>query len=200
MPSHALEKDTGMKTHSMTAEEMAPRIARFSKLERLSAQGAGVAPLAATDLIWARTILPVIGMDGGRSAVMNNRAPVVGAGEMRIGYAICPPGQGASLHAHYHSYETFTVLDGRFEMRWNDDGSEGVILERFDVISVPPGVCRSFRNIGTADGMLQIIASGDLDQPDGVDYTPATRDKLATIDPSAPSAFNELGVTFTAGT
>jgi mannose-6-phosphate isomerase-like protein (cupin superfamily) len=188
-----------MKTRSITAAEMAPRIARFAELKRLPAQAANVAPLAATDLVWARTILPVIGMEGGRAAVMNAQAPIVGAGEMRISYAICPPGQGASLHAHYHSYETFTVIDGRFEFRWNDDGSESVVLDRFDTISVPPGVCRSFRNLAAADGMLQIIASGDLGRPDGVDYTPATRARLAAVDPAAPAELEKLGITFTAG-
>ncbi|MGE3931640.1 MAG: cupin domain-containing protein [Rhodospirillaceae bacterium] len=188
-----------MKTERMTAAEMAPRIARYGELKRLPAQAANVAPQAATDLIWARTILPVVGMAGGRGVTMNSQAPITGAGEMRISYAICPAGQGASLHAHYHSYETFTVMEGRFEFRWNDDGSEGVVLGRLDAISIPPGVCRSFRNVGDGEGMLQIIASGDLSQADGVDYTPATRATVAAIDPAAPGTLEKLGVTFNAG-
>ena len=54
--------------------------------------------------------------------------------------AKCPPNQGPGLHNHQATFETFTVLKGKFLIAWNDDGSEEIILNELDTISIPPGV------------------------------------------------------------
>ena len=36
---------------------------------------------------------------------------------MPMTLAVCPPGQGPGLHNHVKTYETFTVLKTRFEVR-----------------------------------------------------------------------------------
>ena len=43
--------------------------------------------------------------------------------------AKCPVGQGPGLHNHLATFETFTVLEGEFLIKWNDDGSEELILK-----------------------------------------------------------------------
>ena len=101
-----------MKTLRISKREMAARISRFQDLK----------PLAATPI--------------------NAGAPIRGAAGMTMALAVCPPGQGPGLHAHRETYETFTVLKGEFEVRWNDDGGEREVLRPFDTISFPPGVCR----------------------------------------------------------
>ena len=51
-------------------------------------------------------------------------------------------------------------LTGKWAVYWGDDGEEEVILERWEVISVPPGVMRGFRNAGTEDSYLLAILGG----------------------------------------
>ena len=114
-------------------------------------------------------------------------------------HAVCPPGTGPSLHAHRNTYETFTVLSGRFEVFWNDDGSECVELDQFDTISVPPGVCRGFRNIDDGDGILQVIISGGVHDMNDIDFPKATADQLAAFGNDVVEQFEERGMTFTAG-
>ena len=70
--------------------------------------------------------------------------------------AKCPVGQGPGLHNHLATFETFTVLEGEFLIKWNDDGSEELILKKHDTIS-PPGVCRSFTNIGKEEGFYRLL-------------------------------------------
>ena len=187
-----------MKTTHLTQDEMAPRIARFKNLEPLPTQSDGAVPLAAKDLIYARTLLSVIGLDGAKTPI-NMNAPIKGAGGMTMVHALCPPGQGPELHSHKQTFETFTVLSGTFEVRWNDDGDERTVLEQFDTISVPPGVCRAFRNVGGTDAILQVIISGGVHDMQDIDFSAPIADKLAAVSPDALAYFEKVGFTFTAG-
>ena len=142
---------------------MKDRISRFTELKPLPIQNPSI-PEKARDVVYARKLLSVIGLDGDASPI-NAGAPIVGAAGMTMTLAVCPPGQGPGLHNHVKTYETFTVLKGRFEVRWNEDGSERAVLEQFDTISLPPGICRAFRNIGGEEGILQgrgRVEVGDL--------------------------------------
>ena len=125
---------------------MKDRISRFTQLKPLPIQNPSI-PEKARDVVYARKLLSVIGLDGDASPI-NAGAPIVGAAGMTMTLAVCPSGQGPGLHNHVKTYETFTVLKGRFEVRWNDDGSGSAILELYDTVSFPPGVCRAFRNVG----------------------------------------------------
>ena len=187
-----------MKTMHVTQTEMAPRIARFKHLEPLPTQSDEAVPLAARDIIYARKLLSVIGLDGAKTPI-NMNAPIKGAGGMTMVHAICPPGQGPELHSHKQTFETFTVLAGTFEIRWNDDGSERAVLEKFDTISVPPGVCRAFRNIGDDEGILQVLISGGVHDMQDIDFSHPIADKLGAISPNALAYFKDVGFTFNAG-
>lgn len=69
------------------------------------------------------------------------------------------PGNRVGLHDH-PTVEVFMPLTGRWGVYWGDDGEHEVLLEQWDVISVPPGVMRGFRNIGTEDSFLLAILGG----------------------------------------
>lgn len=105
-------------------------------------------------------MLSIIGLDSsdGKTPI-NSGAPIIGAGGITITIANCPPGQGPGLHNHLATFETLTVLEGEFLISWNDDGSEELKLKQYDTISIPPGVCRLFTNIGKTEGLLQVIIS-----------------------------------------
>ncbi|MGB8433944.1 MAG: cupin domain-containing protein [Burkholderiales bacterium] len=187
-----------MKTIELSRAEMLRRVARYRDLRPLPTQTDSAVPLAAKDIVYARKLLSVIGVESGATPVSSN-APIVGAAGMAMTLAVCPPGQGPELHAHVKTYETFTVLRGRFEVRWNDTGSERLELEELDTISVPPGVCRAFRNIGDREGILQVLITGGVHDMHDIDFARHIGPELAAIDPNALAYFEQAGFTFTAG-
>ena len=187
-----------MKTISLSQADMERRISQFQDLQPLPIQQDGEIPLAATDLIYARKLLSVIGLESAAETPISSAAPIVGAAGMTMTLAVCPPGQGPSLHAHLQTYETFTVLKGRFEITWNDDGGECSVLEQFDTISVPPRVNRAFRNIGDEEGVLQVIITGGVHDMNDIDVSPAVGEKLDAIKPGLRQSFEAKGITFTA--
>ncbi len=189
-----------MKTSHITNKEMSNRVSAFKALTPLSIQKDANIPMEGRDVVYARQLLSVIGLDPKEgNTPINSGAPIIGAGGITMTLAKCPPGQGPGLHNHVNTFETFTVLEGRFEVSWNDDGSNTVILERFDTISVPPGVCRSFKNSGDTDGLLQVIISGGVHDMNDIAFTPAAADKINAVEPNLVEKFKEVGFKFNAG-
>jgi len=175
------------------------RIARFKDLVPLPIQNAAI-PEKARDVVYARKLLSVIGLDGdAASTPINAGAPIRGAAGMTMTLAVCPPGQGPGLHNHVQTYETFTVLKGRFEVTWNADGSGKAVLEQFDTISLPPGVCRAFRNVGTEEGILQVIITGGVHDMSDIAFTPTARTQIEAVRPGLAREFEKAGFTFDAG-
>lgn len=188
-----------MKTITPTPAEMESRIARFEKLKPIAAQREPKFRQEILDLIYARRLLPVVGLEGGANTPVSDAAPIQGAAGMTITYAVCPPGQGPSLHAHDKTFETFTVCRGRFEIRWGDSGEHSIILKEFDTISVPPKVCRAFRNVGEVEGVLQVIITGGVHDRFDIDLSPLAADEMRRIDPAAQQQIEREMFTFTAG-
>ena len=189
-----------MKTKHISIEEMDKRVSKFKKLKPLSIQQDANIPIEGRDVVYARQLLSVIGLDPREgNTPINSGAPIIGAGGITMTHAKCPPGQGPGLHNHINTYETFTVLEGQFEVSWNDDGSDTIILEKFDTISVPPGVCRSFKNSGTTDGLLQVIISGGVHDMNDIAFTPAAADKINSVGPGLVDKFKQVGFKFNAG-
>jgi len=176
---------------------MKDRISRFTELKPLPIQNPSI-PEKARDVVYARKLLSVIGLDGDASPI-NAGAPIVGAAGMTMTLAVCPPGQGPGLHNHVKTYETFTVLKGRFEVSWNDDGSERAVLEQFDTISLPPGICRAFRNIGGEEGILQVLITGGVHDMTDIAFTPAAKQDIENVRRGLSAEFEKAGFTFTAG-
>jgi quercetin dioxygenase-like cupin family protein len=185
-----------MKTIEVSATQMARRIARYGDLSPMPLQQDQDIPVEMQDLVYARELLSVIGLEGDDVTPISVAAPVVGAGGMTMTLARCPPGQGPGLHAHNQTFETFTVLKGRFEVTWNDDGGERTVLEEFDTISVPPRVCRAFKNIGESEGVLQVIITGGIHDMTDIDIIPETGKILEQG--GVKQRFEDIGLTFTA--
>ena len=188
-----------MKTIRISNAEMQGRVARFDQLEALEAQKSARIPVEAADIVWSRKLLSVIGLEEGLDTPINSAAPIRGAGGITVTLAVCPPGTGPSLHAHRATYETFTVLQGRFELYWNDDGGQRVELSRFDTISVPPGVCRGFTNVSGEEGILQVIISGGIHDLNDIDFSPKAAARIEALGPGLVEEFEKTGLTFTAG-
>lgn len=186
-----------MKTIAISQAQMQKRIARFRELKPLPIQQSGI-PLAARDVVYARKLLSVIGLEDAKTPI-NAGAPICGAAGMTMTLAVCPPGQGPGLHAHRQTYETFTVLKGCFEVTWNDDGSQREVLELFDTVSFPPGVCRAFRNVGAEEGILQVIITGGVHDMSDIDFSADARRRIEAVGRGLSREFEKAGFSFTAG-
>jgi quercetin dioxygenase-like cupin family protein len=182
-----------MKTIYLSQEQMATRISRFKALKPLPIQDASM-PEQARDVVYARKLLSVIGLE--EKTPINVGAPIIGAAGMTMTLAVCPPGQGPGLHSHRETYETFTVLKGRFEVRWNDDGSGSATLGLFDTVSFPPGVCRSFRNVGEEEGILQVIITGGVHDMNDIAFSAEAKKQIEAVQPGLSAEFEKAGFTF----
>ena len=187
-----------MRTIEISGRQMQQRVARYKELEPLEAQKNMDIPVEAADIVWSRKLLSVIGLDEGLETPINASAPISGAGGITITLAACPPGTGPSLHAHQSTFETFTVMKGRFKIYWNDDGAEALELGLYDTISVPPRVCRGFTNISDEEGLLQVIISGGIHDLNDIDFASKAADQINKIRPGLVEVFKETGLTFTA--
>ena len=185
-----------MRTISISREQMEKRISRFAKLKPLPIQNEAI-PEKARDVVYARKLLSVIGLE--TSTPISADAPIRGAAGMTMTLAVCPPGQGPGLHSHRDTYETFTVLQGEFEVRWNDDGAESAVLRRFDTLSFPPGVCRAFRNIGNEEGILQVIITGGVHDMTDIAFSKKAKQEIEAVRPGLAAEFEKAGFTFNAG-
>ena len=76
-----------------------------------------------------------------------------------VTYSGAEPGKGAALHSH-QTVEVFIPMTGTWSVYWGDDGENEVILEPWDVVSVPVGVMRGFKNVGTEHALLMAIIGG----------------------------------------
>lgn len=172
-----------MQSLHIPPHEMQARVSRFADLKPLPVQSSRDVPQAARDVVYARELLSVIGLDGHRQTAINTSAPIVGAGGMTMTIARCPPGQGPGLHIHKDTYETFTVLEGRFEVIWNAGGQDTKVY-------------RAFRNIGTTDGLLQVIITGGVHDMNDIAFSSQEGARLDAIAPQARKTFEALGFRF----
>ena len=190
-----------MQTTTITPEEMERRTARFPKLQSYQAQHGQTAgiPVEAFEQVAAHRVYPV--MVPADYAGRSQQAPLKGAPGLAITIAECPPGNGAALHAHEQSVENFFCLNGRFEIAWGDQGEHKLVLEPMDMVSVPPGVCRSFKNLSNETGrLLVVIQILTAEQADRVHFAPSVGEDLAkSFGRGTVDELRRIGFLFDAG-
>ena len=187
-----------MKTVQMTAADVASRTARFDKLQAMSTlKDNPVVPEAARDIFLARKIMPIV-LEQTQNA-FGSIAAIFGAAGLTMNISVCPPGQGPGLHAHHKTFETFFVLDGSFEFSVNDDGGEKVVLKQWDTLSVPPGVCRGFRNIADRDSTLLTVITGGVHDRNDISLPPSIGARIDAYGPGVLDEVKKIGISFDAG-
>jgi mannose-6-phosphate isomerase-like protein (cupin superfamily) len=143
---------------------MESRVARFDKLESYQKQNFDKhnIPPGAVEKVTARRVYPVMAPAEyqGRSA----GAPVKGPRGLIVSIAECEPGNGPGLHRHLNTVENFFCLSSRFEITWGDNGENRTVLEPNDMISVPRGENRAFRNVGDELGRLLVLIVPETEQ------------------------------------
>ena len=163
-----------MANKSLTPKEMETRVARFNKLESYQKQNFDKhnIPPGAVEKVTARRVYPVMAPAEyqGRSA----GAPVKGPRGLIVSIAECEPNNGPGLHRHLNTVENFFCLSSKFEITWGDNGENRTVLEKNDMISVPRGENRAFRNIGDETGRLLVMIVPETDQQiDPIAYAPS---------------------------
>jgi mannose-6-phosphate isomerase-like protein (cupin superfamily) len=81
------------------------------------------------------------------------------AEDFHLNIVRCGPGKCAPLHNHL-TQEVFIPLSGVWDVFWGPAGERCIRLEAWDTITIPPGVSRGFRNVGSSDAFLIGIAGG----------------------------------------
>lgn len=154
-----------MKTISVSPAEMESRVARFDQLQPQSAlyQDETGIPREAYELMAAKTLFLLMAPEN-QGGPMAQKPAIAGEKGLSVIMARCPPGDKPLLHAHFKTHETFMCLTGRFRIRWGDQGEHETFINPFDMIAVPPGVCRDFTNVSDADALLLVLITGKGDE------------------------------------
>ena len=164
-----------MNTICPSQEEMQSRIARFKDLKPRSshwAQDLGI-PMDVMRMFNPKANYIVMAPEGLPGRLSPNPAIIGGdQGDIRVAIALAEPGDGPCLHVHWMTTETFMALSGKWEIRWGDEGQEKIILEPYDLISMPPKVTRQFINISDADAHILVIIQGKKEEFNDVGRPP----------------------------
>ncbi|MFA7680699.1 MAG: cupin domain-containing protein [Pigmentiphaga sp.] len=159
---------------------MEKRIARFKTLKPTKTKyedpSVGI-PMNAYEQLAAHSIFLIMAPQGvARGGT--SRPAVEGQPGVEISIVECPPGQGPALHRHERTYETFMALDGKYEITWGDDGEHSTILEPFDLIAVPAGIYRAFRNVDDHTAKLLVVIQGGKEVMNDLIFQHKVADKI----------------------
>jgi quercetin dioxygenase-like cupin family protein len=138
---------------------------------RASARGSDLAFLDQRIAAYEREIINMVGMGVTENASLKPHVQA-GAEGFSVTYVRAPKGKGAALHRHA-TEEVFIPIKGRWQVFWLDGDAERTVdLDEGDVINVPIGIYRGFRNLSDRpDALLMALVGG----PDAgkVDWHPS---------------------------
>lgn len=183
-----------MKTRRVTRDELERRTFRFAARRPNPVLRAEGVPGAAVSLLTAERLTTVVSHDSEPGPW--GHAAIAGCEGFAMVLAECPPGQGPALHAHHRTEEIFTCLRGRFEVTLGDRGEDRIVLEPCDTVSVPPGVCRGFRNVSDEPGLLQVVITGGRNDLDDISFPPVVEAELRAMGPGVVPALERQGFHF----
>ena len=170
-----------MKTKCPTQEEMKSRIARFNELKPRASnweKDLGI-PMDVLRMFNPKANYVLMAPANMPGRLSNNPAIVDGdKGDIRIGIALAEAGDGPGLHVHWRTTETFMALSGQWKICWGDYGQEHIILNSFDMISIPPQVTRQFINVSKQDAHLLVIIQGHKEDFNDVGRLPQAADPI----------------------
>jgi oxalate decarboxylase/phosphoglucose isomerase-like protein (cupin superfamily) len=172
-----------MEVRRFAKQDIEKNLARFKSLRpRQSNYEAdkGI-PVEAYEMLAAKRIFQLMAPEGAGGA--NAYPAVKGDSGLSVSICECPPGNGPALHAHQMTTETFLCLDGTFEIILGEDRDSEtprLVLNKYDMIRVPPNVFRAFRNVGSEQGYLLVMIQGDGTSLNDVAFSPEVRHAVAS--------------------
>lgn len=191
-----------MKTKQVTPAEMEKCIARFKDMEPQSSgysDDMGI-PKEAYETMTAKTLFLMMSPEK-QGGPMAQKPAIATEDKMSVIIAECPPGDRPVLHAHHQTKETFFCLDGRFRIRWGDQGEDEIFLDPFDMIAVPPGVVRDFTNVSDDMAHLLVFITGEAEENfNDIEMTPEEAERIRDkFGEEVVDKFRDIGVSFEAG-
>jgi quercetin dioxygenase-like cupin family protein len=152
-----------------------PKISRDAMerdyVARATARGSDLAFLDQRIAAYEREIINMVGMGVTENASLKPHVRA-GAEGFSVTYVRAPKGKGAALHRHA-TEEVFIPIKGRWQVFWLEGDAERTVdLDEGDVINVPIGIYRGFRNLSDRpDALLMALVGG----PDAgkVDWHPS---------------------------
>jgi len=142
-----------MASRIVTRDEMLQRVARFKELTPSSR------PLVDAVLPqFNRQIFSIIG--GGVTEDASMKVPITAVDGFHLSIIKAGPKKGTGLHNH-RTVEVFMPLTGTWSVQWGDDGENELTIGQWDVISVPTGIMRGFRNESAEEAYLLALVGGD---------------------------------------
>ena len=194
-----------MRTVQVSPAEVEKRLVRFRSLtprSQAEASATGI-PAAASQSLAADVNYTYMAPKLPNDSMITAHAAITGgdAGDaISVSMAVCQPGHGPELHAHMHTVEAFFCLKGRFAVKWGDQGENQLTLEPYDFVHLPPGVVRTFVNVGDTEGELLVIIQGDRNEFNDVSFTPEAGQRIAdTYGPEVKALMEANGRSFDAG-
>jgi len=148
-------------------QEMLARVARFRDLK--------ADPGAFPDLKEQgklRQVCYVISPQG-----LGGPAPVTQPHNFHISISTLSKGVRPTVHSHPYN-EVFMPLDARFRVFWGETLEHTLDLEPFDMVSVPPGVFRTFENLDDHPGHMMAIFDHGGDPHTGIVVPPDVFEKF----------------------
>lgn len=190
-----------METLDFTPEDMEKRIARIDDLKPNKAEFAerGGIPQEAYEFVAAKDIFLLMAKP--KPAEKQNSTPAIEGPDGASVYVVgTPPNDGSALHAHMTTHETFMPLTGRYRFDYGREGKHSVVINPFEMISVPPGVIRNFTNLENHESrMLVIIQGEDENALNDIILPPSTGDEIARRwGPETRDKIEEQGMLFIA--
>jgi uncharacterized cupin superfamily protein len=164
-------------SHPTAEVQCAAPLARFAELVPYQSQHAdnGI-PREVMEYLAANKVFPVVSPAGlvGRNALARLR----GWPGLCITIAECVPGHGPVSHNHTGTLENFFCLDGGFDVKWGNRLEHKVSLAPGDLVSVPPGIYRTFQNTTGDNARLLVMIQGDRDMSDKIEMPRAIGEEV----------------------
>ncbi len=142
-----------MANRIVTKEEMLTRVAKFKDLTP------SARPLVDAVLPqFQREIFQIIG--GGVTEDGAITPPITAVEGFHLSIIKAGPKKGTGLHNH-KTVEVFMPLTGTWSVQWGDNGENELTIGQWDVISIPTGIMRGFRNDSAEEAYMMAIVGGD---------------------------------------
>ena len=151
-----------MNTPKISIEDMERRVARFGDMK-----GASLAFMDQRIPGHEREIVNLIGFETMAANIIENKddpttQPLIPdpAHGFTLQVVHAEDGGGSALHAH-ETEEVFMPMVGPWSIFWMEGEQEReIILDPFDVVSVPTEIYRGFRYVGEGRGSLLALIGG----------------------------------------
>lgn len=165
----SFDDEPGLPVDAPALEARVTRFATLVPYKKDLNRTSGLPP-EATEALSAGSVFPLIVPQGhiGRSRT----APIYGHQGLYISIAECRAGDdNPPPHAHSDTQESFFVMDGSFEICTGFDAENVISVKAGDIVAVPPGVMRTFRNTTGVPARLFVIIQGPDRMSDTVSFS-----------------------------